>query len=272
MAECLLTKLKASVQSGDLYKINELRMFVPAGNVLRLNVGSEYIPGKTFSITPIVGSFSSGGVTYSTNTPLEIDGVNNYAVTIPNDADAVISISDKQAIKDLYFSSGDRISSVSGKHRTLLNPDFGYMQNLSVIEGYMNYDCETLGRFPVLVSLGKGVYYQGFSPNVWRNYVNHENFPMLIRMVCRSTEPTDQVNIKVLSSLITAESIVCQADQGFVGRVEDLAEGMIANGRTSGILMLGTTSLVTYQGTAPDTQVIYQITFSGSSYSVVVNP
>lgn len=52
------------------------------------------------------------------------------------------------------------------------------------------------------------------------------------------------------------------------GSLEDLAEGMISFGRTSGSLAVTCNGIVTVNGTAPANTTVKTITFSGSTYSI----
>lgn len=270
MNDCLLTTLKASV-SADIYKLNEIRMFIPAGNVMRIKPNDTYVSGMVFTITPLSGSFSVGATTYTSESPLQVDGTTDYRLNFPADADAVISISNKMAIKGFYFDSGNRVSSVSGKHRAILNPEFGYMPNLTTIEAYMSYDAGGLGRFNTLTRLGTGNYYQMFSPYVWRNFVNAVNFPILDRLVCASNDQTDQVNIKVFSTLITLTQFRATNDIGFIGALEDLAQGMVDAGRTSGTMYANVNNIITYNGSPCDNTKTYTITFANGGYTIAHN-
>lgn len=87
-----------------------------------------------------------------------------------------------------------------------------------------------------------------------------------IRLVAGS----NPLNIEPLAALINLTEIVCSYGN-FTGSVENIAQGMIDNGRTSGTLKLTANyTSITYQGVdSSQGEKTYTITFSESSYTVV---
>ena len=264
---CLVKDLKGACTNQDLYKFNELRMFLPAGVSMRLQGNSTIVTGKQFTITALSGSFTYDGNTYTAGNTATVVGGTRKDLAVPSTTDAVISISDKQAIIGFNFT-GNRVSSISGKHIAILNPDFGYLDKCVEVYTYMAYDAETLGKFPVLTKLGHGAGYQKMSPYVWRRYVNHDNFPLLEELVFSSLDQTDQVNISTFASLITLTFARFTQDVGCVGSLESLAQGMVDAGRTSGTLDVYPNNVITYNGEACDNTKHYTIAFSSGSYTI----
>lgn len=272
MRNCLVTKLKETVVSDNLYKLNEVRMLVPVGNTMRLDA-SYRASGETFTITPISGSFTVGGTTYNPGQTFTADTTTNYSITFSSTEDTLLSFGNKQALKYIEMG-GDRVSALSGKHRMILNPDLGYMENLWKMEAYMAYDCDSFTKCPNLIWLGTGNFYQKMKSSVFRNYINHDNFPVLEKLVCAVEDPIEQVDISVFASLITLTLLQNSMDKGFVGEINTLAEKMVSAGRTSGTLELRVANTVTYNGEACDNTKTYTITFDSSlqgGYSVAVS-
>lgn len=80
---------------------------------------------------------------------------------------------------------------------------------------------------------------------------------------------SNPLNIEPLAALIKLTKISCTYGN-FTGSVENIAQGMINNGRASGTLTLyASYTGITYQGVETNQGKTYTITFSGSSYTVV---
>lgn len=79
------------------------------------------------------------------------------------------------------------------------------------------------------------------------------------------------VNIEPFAVLTRLKVLSCRYAP-FSGSIENLAQGMITQGRTQGTLRVTCShSNITYQGNKSDKEVSYTITFSDSSYSVEVS-
>lgn len=80
------------------------------------------------------------------------------------------------------------------------------------------------------------------------------------------------VNIEPLAVLTNLKKLTC-AYAEFSGSIENLAQGMLDNGRTAGTLIANCSySDVTYKGNKSSKIVSYTITFSDGSYSVSEQP
>lgn len=246
MNECLVTKLKSSIEDDSLLKLGEVRIKIKAGT--RMNF---YSPEKDIEVRVLDGTFDDGTkIAHPVNGLIEKTAMAN--------SDIVVSLISKYDVESINYK-GDAMT------------DMTYMSKLkSLWSGNINnFD---ISPSNILVRIGGNKYdvpeMQGIT-----KYVNEGYFPNLTSFSVidfngavngASAEIFDIV--KCFGKCINLTTGIFRAAP-ISGSIESLAAAQVANGRIEGTLTIDTRARdMTYQGNACGSGDNYKITF-GASYA-----
>lgn len=260
---CFVNRLVSDVDNSDLLKLNEFRAILKkdAGGNARNIFGSvglkiTVLNGKTFGDGTTEKTLTSGG----------------KVAIIPNATeDIVISFNDKNkitAFSQSSDSSGHYINAISNVE---------YFENLTNFGWTAGFDFNGyhLGYLPSLVNFGTNSNNK-VAPRL-KNLDPHDlvaaNVPNLTGIsgyIESTTYP--MIDISNLGTLVKLTKINLNNDL-FKGAIERLADAMVANGRTTGSLIIyGKGSSLddgfTYNGELIAVDTYKTITFSDSGYTV----
>lgn len=263
MNKCLVTKLQGTVNNPDLLTLNEcsIEFEVTKPTYLKLE------PSITYKVDDVA---------YNTNN------------VIPA-GKHLLKISPKQSLSILYSAKDGLVMDLSTfkgtgnmpKLNNILNAEDSSYSRLASFKGALSdlspfdlveihldncditgslKDVEKFDKLKILEIAGTKVNCYDLTP-----VLTNKNL-LKIRLVAGS----NPLNIEPLAALTNLTELVCNYGN-FTGSVENIAQGMINNGRTSGTLKLSANySSITYQGVdSSHGKKTYTITFSESSYTVV---
>ena len=281
MNDCLITKLKASVNDDSLLKLGEIKLTIaPTSSSKTLQIAS------TEPIVVEVVKVISGSGTFSWK-----NGTNVSKAIIPpifdtyfqltfSEGEYIVSISNKYAITWLATSDALTIS--------LLNGDLSYSEALTTYtlptKGFSNRDISQFGNKPIKSFSPKSDNNLSGSINVFSNLTS------IISINLQALEDNDKIygnisafslskniqkcllgkctniegNINVFNSSIALTYLDVYRTK-VIGDIDTLAQAQIAAGRTSGSLWINSLNL-TNSG-VPFTGV-KTITFNSGSYNI----
>lgn len=262
MSKCLVTKLQGTVNNPDLLTLNEC------------SIGFEVTKPTSLKLEP--------SITYKVD-----DVVYNKNNVIPA-GKHLLKISPKQSLSILYSAKDGLVADLSTFKGTGNMPKLNNIWNIEdstysqlasfkgalsdlspfdLVEIHLNNcditgslkDVEKFDKLKILEVANTKVNCYDLTPVLTNKNLTE------ISLVAGS----NPLNIEPLAALIKLTKINCNYGN-FTGAVENIAQGMISNGRTSGTLKLyANYSSITYQGVnSGQGNKTYTITFSGSSYTV----
>lgn len=264
MSKCLVTKLQGTVNNPDLLTLNECSIEFEVTKPTSLSM--EYIGSSiTYKVDDVV--YNANDVIPTGKHLLKISPKQNLSLLSSNKDGLVMDLSTFKGtgnmpnlnnIWNMNRSTYERLAGFKGSLSDLSPFDLVeiHIQKCD-ITGSLK-DVEKFNKLRVLELGGTKVNCYDLTP-----ILNKKDF-IEIQLAAGS----DPLNIEPLAALIKLTNINCSYGN-FTGSVENLAQGMINNGRTSGTLRLTASySGITYQGVETDQEKTYIITFSGSSYTV----
>lgn len=262
MSKCFVTKLQGTVNNPDLLTLNECSI--------------------EFEVTKPTSLKLDSSVTY------KVDDVAYNANNVIPTGKHLLKISPKQSLSILYSAKDGLVMDLStfkgtGNMPKLNNiwnvEDSTYLQLASfkgalsdlspfdLVEIHLN-NCDITGSLKDVEKFGKLQILE-----VGNTKVNcYDLTPVLTKKnlnIIYLSAGSNPLNIEPLAALIKLTKISCMYGN-FTGSVENIAQEMINNGRTSGTLQLvASYTGITYQGVETNQEKTYTITFSGSGYTVV---
>ncbi len=262
MSKCLVTKLQGTVNNPDLLTLNEC------------SIEFEVTKPTSLKLEPSI-TYKVDDVAYNTNN------------VIPA-GKHLLKISPKQSLSMLYSAKDGLVMDLSTfkgtgnmpKLNNIWNIEDSTYSRLASFKGALSdlspfdlveihldncditgslKDVEKFDKLKTLEIAGTKVNCYDLTP-----ILTNKNL-LGIRLVAGS----NPLNIEPLAALINLTEIVCSYGN-FTGSVENIAQGMIDNGRTSGTLkLMANYTSITYQGVdSSHKNKTYIITFSGSGYTV----
>lgn len=263
MSKCLVTKLQGTVNNPDLLTLNEcsIEFEVTKPTSLKLE------PSITYKVDDV--AYNTNSVIPTGKHLLKISPKQSLSMLYSAKDGLVMDLSTFKGtgnmpklniLWNIEDSTNSRLNSFKGALSDLSPFDLAeiYLDNCD-ITGSLK-DVEKFDKLKVLEIQGTKVNCYDLTPVLTKKKLT------TIRLVAGS----NPLNIEPLATLINLTEIVCSYGN-FTGSVENIAQGMIDNGRTSGTLVLTANySSITYQGVdSSQGAKKYTITFSGSSYTVV---
>lgn len=265
MSKCLVTKLQGTVNNPDLLTLNECSIEFEVTKPTSLSM--EYIGSSiTYKVDDVV--YNANDVIPTGKHLLKISPKQNLSLLSSNKDGLVMDLStfkgtgnmpNFENIWNINRSTYERLAGFKGALSDLSPFDLSeiYLENCD-ITGSLK-DVEKFNKLRVLELIGTKVNCYDLTP-----VLNKKDLTDISLKA-----GSDPLNIEPLAALIKLTKISC-AYANFTGSVENIAQGMINNGRTSGTLeIFASYSNVTYQGVETNREKTYTITFSGSSYTVV---
>lgn len=263
MSKCLVTKLQGTVNNPDLLTLNEcsIEFEVTKPTSLKLE------PSITYKVDDV--AYNTNNVIPAGKHLLKISPKQSLSMLYSAKDGLVMDLSTFKGtgnmpklniLWNIEDSTNSRLNSFKGALSDLSPFDLAeiHLDNCD-ITGSLK-DVEKFNKLKVLEIQGTKVNCYDLTPVLTKKKLT------TIRLVAGS----NPLNIEPLDTLINLTEIVCSYGN-FTGSVENIAQGMIDNGRTSGTLVLTANySSITYQGVDSSQEAKkYTITFSGSSYTVV---
>lgn len=282
MNNCLVTKLKATVNDDSLLKLGEIRLTIaPTSSAKTLQIAS------TEPVVVEIVKVISGNGTFSWR-----EGTNVSKATIPPTLDSYYS---------LTFSEGEYIVSISNKYAIirlstsdnldvlLLNGDLSYSEGLTTYilptKVFSDSDISQFENKPITA------FTPGPNNNLTGSINVFSNLTSIIQINLQVPEGNDKIygnisalslskniqtcllgrrtniegNINVFNSSIALTKLDVYQTK-VIGDIDTLAQAQIAAGRTSGSLWINSSSLMTNAG-SPLTGVKI-ITFNADSYNI----
>lgn len=262
MNKCLVTKLQGTVNNPDLLTLNEC------------SIEFEVTKPTSLQLEPSI-TYKVDDVVYNTNN------------VIPT-GKHLLKISPKQSLTTLYSTNDGLVIDLSTfkgtgnmpKFNNLSNVDNSTYSRLASFKGALSdlspFDlveirlnsCNITGSLKDVGKFNKLKILEIAATKVncydLTHLLSNKNLTE-IRLVAGS----NPLNIEPLAVLINLTHLDCSYGN-FTGSVENIAQGMINNGRTSGALyLMANYSNITYRGVnSSQIDKSYTITFSGSSYTV----
>lgn len=281
MNDCLVTKLKASVNDDSLLKLGEIKLTIaPTSSSKTLQIAStEPIVVEVVKVISGSGTFSwNNGTNVSKDIiPPTLDSY--YQLTF-SEGEYIVSISNKYAIT--WLASGDNLNIL------LLNGDLSYSEGLTtyniITKVFSNRDISQFGNKPIKSFSPKSDNNLSGSINVFSNLTSINSINL------QASEDNDKIygNISAFSlskniqrclfgrclniegniDVFNRSIALTQLDAfrtKVIGDIDTLAQAQIAAGRTSGSLWINASNL-TNSG-VPFTGV-KTITFNSGSYTI----
>lgn len=262
MSKCLVTKLQGTVNNPDLLTLNEcsIEFEVTKPTSLKLD------PSVIYKVDDV--AYNANNVIPTGKHLLKISPKQSLSVLYSNKDGLVMDLSTFKGTGNM--PKLNNIWNVEDSTYSQLASFKGALSDLSpfdLVEIHLNNcditgslkDVEKFGKLKILEIAGTKVNCYDLTP-----ILTNKNF-IEIRLVAGS----NPLNIEPLAALIKLTKISCTYGN-FTGSVENIAQGMINNGRTSGTLQLEASYTgITYQGNETNQEKTYTITFSGSGYTVV---
>ena len=282
MNNCLITKLKASVNDDSLLKLGEIKLTIaPTSSSKNLSIASiEPIVVEVVKVISGNGTFSWKNETNVSKAiiPPILDGY--YPLTF-SEGEYVVSISNKYAIT--YLATIDTLHTLS------LNGDLSYSEELSTIripiENFTNNDIAQFGNLPIKYLTVTS------NNNLMGSIDSFSNLTSIININIQALEDNDKIhgnisafslskdiercyltycsniegNINVFNSSIKLTNLDVFRTK-VTGDIDTLAQAQIAAGRTSGSLWINSSNLT--NAGIPFTGV-KTITFSDGSYTIL---
>lgn len=245
MNECLVTKLKSSIENDSLLKIGEVRIKINAGEKIVC-----YSPGKDIEVRVLDGTFDDG-------TKIAYPVAGWIEKTAMSNSNIVVSLISKYDVESISYS-GDAMT------------DMTYMSNLKTLSSG-NINNFAISPSNILVKIGGNKYnvpeIQGIT-----KYVNEGYFPNLtsFSVIDFNGAPNGSLAetfdiVKCFGKCINLTTGIFRAAP-ISGSIESLAAAQVANGRKEGTLTIDTRARdMTYQGNACGSGDNYKIIF-GASY------
>lgn len=260
MGKCLVTKLQGTVENSELLKIGESR-------VLHTRNTSDSVDLRSFSIKVMTNMTIKGhGLTISDQNEVEVAAGDDRHYNVSND-NGYIEIPDKQNLlglkvgkavgtargncainlQSLHFAKNLKELYVSSSvpHRFADISDMPALSYLRSNEGNFEDNISSIGTLPALEDM-----YISDSNDVHGDLSGFTSgkFPKLKLLLLVNVKRV-KGNISSFASLTSLGTLNIMETPYITGDIVQLAEAMVANGRTSGTLAVtGTNSGVTHNG------------------------
>lgn len=262
MSKCLVTKLQGTTNNPNLLTLNEC------------SIEFEVTKPTSLTLEPSI-TYKVDDVAYNTNNV--IPAGKHLLKISPKQSLSMLSSAKDGLVMDLSTFKGtgnmpklNNIWNIEDSTYSRLASFKGALSDLSpfdLVEIHLS-NCDITGslkdvkkfdKLKILEVSGTKVNCYDLTPVLTNKNLTE------IRLVAGS----NPLNIEPLAALIKLTKIVCSYGN-FTGSVENIAQGMINNGRTSGTLSLTANyTSITYQGVnSGQGNKNYTITFTGSGYTV----
>lgn len=263
MSKCLVTKLQGTVHNPDLLTLNECSIEFEATKPTSLNLESSSFTYKVDDVDYNANDVIPTGKHLLKISPKQkltiLDSSNDGLVMDLSTFKGTGNMPNLNNIWNVNRSTYDRFASFKGALSDLSPFDLTeiHLDNCD-ITGSLK-DVEKFDKLKILDLSNTKVNCYDLTPVL--------NKKDLTEISLKAG--SDPLNIEPLAALIKLTKISCPY-ANFTGSVENIAQGMINNGRTSGTLnIFASYTNITYQGVETNQEKTYTITFSGSSYTVV---
>lgn len=268
MGKCLITKLQGTVKNSELLKIGESR-------VLHTRSTSDSADLRSFSIEVVTNMIIKGhGLTIDNQDEVEVAAGDDRHYNVSN-GNGYVEIPDRQNLlglkvgktngtargncainlQSLHFAKNlqELYVSSSVPHRFADIRDMPALSYLRSNEGNFEDNISSIGTLPAL----EGMYISD-SDDVHGDLsgFTSSKFPKLKTLLLVNLRGVNG-DISSFASLTSLETLSVMASPYITGDISNLASGMVANGRTSGTLIVTcTNSGVTLNGEPLTTSTI----------------
>ena len=262
MSKCLVTKLQGTVNNPNLLTLNECSIEFEVTKPTSLNMESSI----TYKVDDV--AYNANDVIPTGKHLLKISPKQNLSILYSNKDGLIMDLSTFKGTGNI--PKFENIWNIENTTYLALASFKGALSDLSpfdLIEIHLN-NCDITGSLKDVEKFDKLKILQ-----IRNTKVNcYDLTPLLTKKNLTEIHlsvGSNPLNIEPLANLIKLTKIVCNYGN-YTGSVENIAQGMINNGRTSGILQLEASyTNISYQGVETNREKTYTITFSGSSYTVV---
>lgn len=262
MSKCLVTKLQGTVNNPNLLTLNECSIEFEVTKPASLHLESSSFTYKVDNV-----DYNANDVIPTGKHLLKISPKQDLSILYSNKDGLVMDLSTFKGTGNMpNFKNIWNIENTTYSKLASFKGDLSDLSPFDLVEIHLD-NCDITGSLKDVEKFDKLKVLE-----IKNTKVNcYDLTPLLTKknlIEIHLSVGSNPLNIEPLATLIKLENISCTYGN-FTGSVENIAQGMINNGRTSGTLRLEANyTNITYQGVVTNQEKTYTITFSGSSYTV----